>query len=271
MAGSRASSRKAQYGGGTVLLWDRGTWAPERPDPEQAYRKGSLKFRLRRRETARQLGAGADGRQGRQRAARELAADQGARRRGACRGSDTALVDENPLSVATGRSMDDDRRRPRPGLGFAARRNRPATRRRRNRATPAHRGRSAGWHRAAPASAQCPICSRRSSPPSSRQPPDGDDWLHEIKYDGYRLLARIENGDVRLITRNGLDWTGKFPALARALAELPVDTALIDGEVVALAADGTTSFAALQEHLRAATPAALCSMPSTCCIATATT
>ena len=80
-------------------------------------------------------------------------------------------------------------------------------------------------------------------------PPDGDEWLHELKYDGYRLLARIERGEVRLLTRNRLDWTAKFPGLARMLAELPVETALIDGEVVALKPDGTTSFADLQNSL----------------------
>ena len=80
-------------------------------------------------------------------------------------------------------------------------------------------------------------------------PPEGDEWLHEIKFDGYRLLARIEGGDVRLITRNRLDWTAKFPELARALAALPVESALIDGEVVALAPDGTSSFGALQDVL----------------------
>src|SRR5205085_6345428 len=62
--------------------------------------------------------------------------------------------------------------------------------------------------------------------------PEGAEWLHEIKYDGYRLLARIEKGKARLITRNGLDWTAKFPALARAMAGLPVETAMIDGEQI---------------------------------------
>src|SRR5260370_19892037 len=80
-------------------------------------------------------------------------------------------------------------------------------------------------------------------------PPDGPEWRHEIKYDGYRLLARIEKGKARLITRNGLDWTAKFSALARSLAALPVTSALIDGELVALAPDGTTSFADLQDRI----------------------
>src|SRR5262249_36957019 len=99
---------------------------------------------------------------------------------------------------------------------------------------------------------------RKGSLPAKLQPqlamvslkaPEGDEWLHEIKYDGYRLLVRIEHGEVRLITRGGLDWTAKFPALAHRLGELPVDTALIDGELVHLEPEGTTSFAGLQDAI----------------------
>jgi bifunctional non-homologous end joining protein LigD len=80
--------------------------------------------------------------------------------------------------------------------------------------------------------------------------PAGDDWLHEIKLDGYRLLAFVEGGRVRLVTRKGQDWTAKFRPLAEALAAaLPVAEAVLDGEAVALQPDGTTSFAALQQAL----------------------
>ena len=79
--------------------------------------------------------------------------------------------------------------------------------------------------------------------------PGGSQWLHEIKYDGYRLFARIERGAVRLLTRGRLDWTAKFPELARELAALPVEAALIDGEIVCPLADGTTNFAGLQQAL----------------------
>lgn len=81
--------------------------------------------------------------------------------------------------------------------------------------------------------------------------PAGDDWLHEIKFDGYRLVAVIDHRRVRLYTRNGHDWTTRFPEVAAALAELDVDHAVLDGEVVALSADGTTSFRSLQEALSA--------------------
>ncbi|HEX6993464.1 MAG TPA: DNA ligase D [Gammaproteobacteria bacterium] len=81
--------------------------------------------------------------------------------------------------------------------------------------------------------------------------PSGDGWLHEIKFDGYRLIARVEGRGVRLFSRNGKDWTGRFPALVDALADLDIDQALFDGELVALQADGTSSFRQLQEALAA--------------------
>jgi bifunctional non-homologous end joining protein LigD len=87
--------------------------------------------------------------------------------------------------------------------------------------------------------------------------PQGPNWLHEIKYDGYRLLASIERGKVRLITRGGLDWTARFPELAWQLGELPVASALTDGELVRLEPDGTTSFASLQNAISGGNTAAL--------------
>ena len=81
--------------------------------------------------------------------------------------------------------------------------------------------------------------------------PAGDGWLHEIKFDGYRLIARVEGRGVRLFSRNGKDWTARFPALVDALADLGIDQALFDGELVALQADGTSSFRQLQEALAA--------------------
>ena len=80
-----------------------------------------------------------------------------------------------------------------------------------------------------------------------RTPPDGDLWLHEIKYDGYRIGCLIDNGTIRLITRNGNDWTQHFPEVADAARSLSVKDALIDGEVAMLMPDGRTSFEALQQ------------------------
>jgi bifunctional non-homologous end joining protein LigD len=79
--------------------------------------------------------------------------------------------------------------------------------------------------------------------------PAGDDWIHELKLDGYRIEARVESRSepgVQLLTRTGLDWTRRMPSIVEAVAALPVRAALLDGEVVVLADDGTTSFADLQ-------------------------
>jgi bifunctional non-homologous end joining protein LigD len=81
------------------------------------------------------------------------------------------------------------------------------------------------------------------------EPPRGDGWVHEIKFDGYRLLARIDRRNVTLVTRANNDWTAKFEGLAAQLAKLDVGNALIDGEVVHLAKGGAVSFHALQDAL----------------------
>jgi bifunctional non-homologous end joining protein LigD len=233
---------KGQYGGGTVLLWDRGTWTPVEPNPEAAYQKGALKFRLDGDKLhgnwALVRMGGKAAREGRENWLLIKERDEDA-----VPGSDAALVDDNPLSVATGRSMD----------AIAADR---------DRVWDSHKGElpgdAASAKPATPIPWTHPPAARRRKMPDKVAPqlatlvekaPEGDVWLHELKYDGYRLLARIERGDVRLSTRNGLDWTGKFPALARMLAQLPVDSALIDGEIVALAADGTTRFSDLQDRI----------------------
>ncbi len=83
-----------------------------------------------------------------------------------------------------------------------------------------------------------------------KSPPVGVGWLHEIKFDGYRMLCRIDGGDIRLITRGQLDWTKRLSYLAGDLLELPVKSAWLDGEVVALRADGVSDFSTLQSAFR---------------------
>jgi bifunctional non-homologous end joining protein LigD len=232
---------KGQYGGGTVLLWDRGTWTPLDPDADAAYRKGSLKFRLDGEKLhgnwalVRMGGKAANERHENWLLIKERDAV-------AAPDSGTALVEDNPLSVATGRSID----------AIAAERDRVWDSQHGGEIAQAPKTPPKPAKKSAPAGARKRAMPDRvipqlASPADSA--PDGSEWLHEIKYDGYRLLARIERGEVRLTTRNGLDWTQKFPALALALAALPVDSALIDGELVALAADGTTSFGELQDRI----------------------
>src|SRR5260370_20305831 len=78
------------------------------------------------------------------------------------------------------------------------------------------------------------------------QAPDGPEWLHEIKFDGYRIHARLDRATVRLLTRTGLDWTHKYPAIAAAIASLPASQAYLDGELCGVRPDGTTSFSLIQ-------------------------
>jgi bifunctional non-homologous end joining protein LigD len=82
------------------------------------------------------------------------------------------------------------------------------------------------------------------------KPPEGGQWVHEIKFDGYRIEARIDNGHVKLLTRKGLDWTHRFGNIPRLLGKLPSDTTLIDGEIVVEDSGGHSSFSALAEALK---------------------
>ena len=79
--------------------------------------------------------------------------------------------------------------------------------------------------------------------------PTGPNWVHEIKFDGYRMAARIDCGKVQLLTRSGLDWTAKYPATAAALAKLPVQSAYLDGELCGVREDGVTSFELMSKPL----------------------
>ena len=89
------------------------------------------------------------------------------------------------------------------------------------------------------------------------EPPAGPDWAHEIKYDGYRMHARLDRGRVTLLTRTALDWTQRYGATAQALATLGRRSLYLDGELCAITADGTTSFAELQAATDEGRPAPL--------------
>jgi bifunctional non-homologous end joining protein LigD len=224
---------EGQYGGGTVLLWDRGSWVPADPDPAVAHAKGMLKFELRGEKLRGNWAlVRMGGKAARERRPNWLLVKE--RDEAAVPQSGDAVVTDNPLSVETGRSLQaiaDDRDRVwDSGKGETTPEHPP------DRIRGARRGRM-------------PVGLKPQLATPAVAAPAGPDWVHEIKYDGYRLFGHIEHGKVRLMTRNGLDWTGKFPELARAFAQLPVDTALIDGELVHLASDGTTNFSGLQDAI----------------------
>jgi bifunctional non-homologous end joining protein LigD len=219
---------KGQYGAGGMIVWDRGTWIPM-GDPEEGYRKGSLKFRL----AGEKLGGGWT--------LVRLKPKEGDRGDNwllikerdpfARPGSDAAILEERPESVISGRRVED--------LAAPEPEAKPAARQRPLRPSSLKGAKKAPLPRE--------IRPQLASPAS--QVPGGDEWLHEIKFDGYRTIARIDGGEVRLLTRTGLDWTDRYGRLALVFKKLPCKQALIDGEIVVQDAEGHSSFAALQDAL----------------------
>lgn len=219
-----------QYGGGTVMVWDRGEWAPE-GDAMKALSKGRLTFSLRGEKlTGRWHLVRMRGRP-REKAENWLlikAEDE------AATGAD---VREKDQSVLSGRDMA--------AIAKAA---------------------DAVWKDGAAVKAPAPpqpdpkVDGKEQPFPGFIKPmlatlvdaaPAGTGWLHEIKFDGYRLQAHIRDGKARLLTRTGLDWTDRFPGVAKALAGLPTTDAILDGEAVVNDDAGASSFSLLQEALSA--------------------
>jgi bifunctional non-homologous end joining protein LigD len=248
---------QGEYGGGTVMVWDRGHWMPE-GDPHKGLAKGHLTFdldgeklhgrwhlvRLRARPKER-------------RDSWLLIKSKDEAARGP-HGKD--ILEEEPLSVATGRSIDEIA----DGKG-------------KKRVWHSNRGAKAPAEQMVPLSkpaakprARAKAAARTSAqkkdsraahdrlpdfvPPSlatlHSDAPRGAEWLHEIKYDGYRIQARLDHGKVRLLTRKSLDWTHRFKPIAAAVAALPAETALLDGELVVEDDKGISSFSLLQADLK---------------------
>ncbi|MDB5395977.1 MAG: ligD [Rhodospirillales bacterium] len=235
---------KGQYGGGTVMLWDRGTWEPI-GDAAEGLAKGEVKFilhgeRLKGKWVLVRMKGRPNERHNNWLLIKER--DEEAREGGA------PLTESAVTSVATGRTMDE----------IAGEHDRI-------------------WHSNRPADQQDEAAAPKPKQPESKQPkpkpakargnsplpdfippqlatrvarpPTGKDWLHEIKFDGYRVLARIIDGTVTLLTRRGHDWTNRFGPIGPALAKIGVKQALIDGEVVVMTDAGVTDFGKLQATL----------------------
>lgn len=219
------------YGGGTVMLWDRGTWqlkGKSKPDRIDIELDGE---RLKGSWTLTRMSGKRQDKHGRNWLMIKRHDDQPR--------MDASLTVDLDESIVSGRSMGeiaedrddtwgaDTLEVPDPGDLDGARK------------------------------ARLPKELKPQLATLAREVPTQGEWIHEIKLDGYRLLARIEKGDVRLITRNGKDWTQRFAEIARALEPLPVDSALLDGEVVAMGKDGISRFGELQEALSSGRTSAL--------------
>ncbi|WP_456843558.1 DNA ligase D [Bradyrhizobium sp. USDA 4486] len=257
---------EGQYGGGTVMLWDRGTW--ESDDPDAGFRKGDLKFTLHGDKLhgswvlVRMRNRGGEKRTNwllikhRDEYVRE--------------GADNDILDQD-RSVASGRTMDQiaegKGRAPKPFMLAKGARGKANAVWQSNRAEetkgktikPAPRAALQMGKTAKTAKKKATTATNAREvaempdfvPPqlctSVERPPAGDGWCHEIKFDGYRVQLRVEDGTATLKTRKGLDWTDKFASIAKEAGVLP--DVMIDGEIIALDHNGAPNFSSLQAAL----------------------
>ncbi len=233
-----------QYGAGTVLLWDKGVWLPKE-DPVEGYKKGKLKFDLRgqKLQGGWTLVRSRSGKYGADNAWLLIKEDDET----AKRGPDALVVVDKPNSVESGRSIEE----------IAAERDRVWHS---NQSVKANVRNAKRKPRTRPVDPSHVAGAVRLSIPAFIEPqlatlvkaaPDGDHWIEEIKFDGYRMLCRIDSGKARLYSRNRKDWTANFETIARAAARLPVQNAWLDGEIVQLDEQGRSSFQRLQNALSA--------------------
>lgn len=226
-----------QYGGGTVMLWDTGWWEPDN-DPDEGLREGKLTFHLHGK---RMHGGWALVRM------RPRAGEKRENWLLIKEGDDVAseegetLIEDHQTSVVTGRTMDEI----------------SAGKGERNKHVWAS-NRSTSENLKAGAVDPPSKKRRKGTPPAFQkpqlatlvsEPPEGDAWLNEVKFDGYRLLVAIGGGRAICHTRTGLDWTEKFQRISEVLAGLDCTSALVDGEAIAVSREGS-SFSALQKALK---------------------
>ncbi len=228
---------EGEYGGGPMIVWDTGTWAPM-DDVEKSLRTGAFKFRL----AGEKLNGGwmltrlkpKPGEDENKKnwllfKERDLAAD-----------TSLDILEARPESVKSGKRIEElvappkkpARLPPKPGA--------------------LKPGALPGAVRGDPPSRIEPqLATQVPKPPGGPVEDTGELWLHEIKFDGYRTMAHIVDGDVRLITRGGIDWTKRYGDLPQAFSRLPLSQAIIDGEIMVLDEKGISRFALLQDALSA--------------------
>ncbi|SEM96257.1 ATP-dependent DNA ligase LigD phosphoesterase module /ATP-dependent DNA ligase LigD polymerase module [Sphingomonas gellani] len=221
---------KGQYGGGTVMLWDRGSWAPVPGKSAKDIEKGHLHFTLdgeRMKGEWLLIRLKPRGKEKNENWLLRKIDDAEA-------GATDLLTEEALTSVSTGRTMQEI-------ADGAPIPEQPSTKPKAKTGAP-RRGKAAP----APAFRPPQLCTLVDAVPS------GSQWLHEVKYDGYRALIAVggtgKGRQARVFTRSGLDWTDKFATIADAAAALPVGSALIDGEIVAFK-DGRPDFSTLKDAI----------------------
>ena len=249
-----------QYGAGKVIIWDKGTWVPLE-DPHQGFAKGSIKFemhghKMRGRWTLVRMKG-----RGEKQEAWLLIKERDDHARPA---EEFSVVDEMPDSVkalpmpapaerkvAALRKEQQEAAPPKKrAAAKAAKAAKPAAR-------PAAKVAAKPAAKAKRAAADAPVALPEKFSPElatlvDGPPPDPENWIFEMKFDGYRMLARIEDGDVRLITRNGNDWTDRLVPLGKELARMKLPDGWYDGEIVVHDDHGKPDFGKLQQAFDAA-------------------
>ncbi len=216
---------KGEYGGGTVMLWDRGTWAPIKGKSAKDLGEGHLHFTLQgERMKGEWMLIRLKGRPGEKREnwllrkVTDSFAQEG-----------EVLVEQALTSVSTGRSMAE--------IAAGKKGKAPAVSKAKPKAKPKRAGKLPAFRAPQLATLVDAV-------------PTGNEWMHEIKFDGYRALIAVRGEEVGVFTRTGQDWTDKFAPLVAAIAAMDLPPALIDGEIVAHDADGNPHFSALQNVLK---------------------
>ncbi|CAN5372626.1 DNA ligase D [soil metagenome] len=236
---------KGEYGGGTVMLWDQGIWAPIPGKSAKDIEKGYLHFTLRGDRMKGEwllIRLKPRGKEKRENWLLRKIADEYA-------GGSDDLVARMLTSVKTGRTMAQIEADA-PAISLKGKRGKTfdAAMKVANAASPDRSKKTTG-----------PRGASKGTLPDFRLPqlatlvdavPSGTGWLHEIKFDGYRCLLAVAGGKAKIYTRSGLDWTDRFAAIADEVAAIGLPSALIDGEIVALGADGNPDFSTLQKVLK---------------------
>jgi bifunctional non-homologous end joining protein LigD len=234
---------KGQYGGGTVMLWDVGTWIPDpRKDPRKTLEQGHLHFTV---EGQRMKGEWImirlkprPGERNENWILRKIEDEHA--------GTSTGLTEKYLTSIKTGRSMQEIAAEKKAKELSAFQRALKAVSKGKPASEPPRKTGSSSRRKTS------------GKPPPFREPqkatlvdsvPAGSNWIHEMKFDGYRCLLSIGGGEAKIYTRSGLDWSDKFPEIVAAARELEVGTALLDGEIVKLDDEGNTGFSALQQAI----------------------
>ncbi|MCP8466241.1 DNA ligase D [Pseudomonas sp. ZM23] len=220
---------EGHYGAGDVIVWDEGRWQPL-GDPHAGLKSGHLKFRLQGRKLSGSWNLVRTRMPGRQPQWFIIKGRDGEAR-------DFPRFDilaKEPLSVLSGQPLPSEMTAPASNRGLAGK--------------PAKKPAATSAKPAAPRKSARQRLPERFAPQLATlvdAPPAGD-WRYEIKIDGYRILARLDHGNVRLLTRNGHDWSAKLPELCKALAGLEVDSAWLDGEILVVDEEGRPDFQRLQ-------------------------